>query len=562
MVTLKLNIAIMLNIVFVSYCDRRIKGGEAVTGTKRYVAYLVKAPMSSKKYDSWVCGGAIVSTLFIITSAACVDDVEYLYAVAGYKKYVTDQDIETDQCTKTMKKKVIYTCVPMTRCSDNIRKVAGSGWMRRAEDRAQWRAIGEAYVHQWTAVNEDDDDVSKEHSISKINNNIHHTLLRNRKNKIRVQPEYELNYHQVEKWSYIDIAVVKVESPYDFNDSQYETLCSYKPKVIGVNYEKRFQDPGIDGLVYGWGHLDIWRQITNSRSPGNYEYYGKPPLKMGLCSAVAFLTSDDDKIQGDTKNYNQEALRYASVKVIDKSICKMEYSKFPNMNNVIDEFMICTEGKGEIDENGNLALNDGNDDPKLNGCKNPLLNLNCDQETLSTFTEDETRREVLRSANQTSNDHKTNVKNGTLSSRRIRTRRTTGICQNDHGGPLVTWAGANEVLIGVASVFKVTTESTCTGPYLYTSTRCNGMFLHCILSSKTRRRSICDSPPIQRGYETVEKFVSWKNHPAGPAQNEIEIDNREKDEENKKIYKEFAKLDKFSDNQMIALRPQMPINKT
>ncbi|XP_022827650.1 uncharacterized protein LOC111357265 [Spodoptera litura] len=450
MVTLKLNIAIMLNIVFVSYCDRRIKGGEAVTGTKRYVAYLVKAPMSSKKYDSWVCGGAIVSTLFIITSAACVDDVEYLYAVAGYKKYVTDQDIETDQCTKTMKKKVIYTCVPM---------------------------------------------------------------------------KYELNYHQVEKWSYIDIAVVKVESPYDFNDSQYETLCSYKPKVIGVNYEKRFQDPGIDGLVYGWGHLDIWRQ------------------------------------QGDTKNYNQEALRYAAVKVIDKTICKREYSKFPNMNNVIDEFMICTEGKGEIDENGNLALDDGNEEPKLNGCKNPLENLHCDQDTLNTFTEDETRREVLRSANQTSDDHKTKVKNGTLSSRRIRTRRT-GICQNDHGGPLVTWAGANEVLIGVASVFKVTTESTCTGPYLYTSTRCNGMFLHCILSSKTRRRSICDSPPIQRGYETVEKFVSWKNHPAGPAQNEIEIDNREKDEEHKKIYMEFAKLDKFSDNQMIALRPQLPINKS
>uniref|UniRef100_A0A2H1WP82 SFRICE_020843 n=1 Tax=Spodoptera frugiperda TaxID=7108 RepID=A0A2H1WP82_SPOFR len=34
------------------------------------------------------------------------------------------------------------------RWSDDIRKVAGSGWMRRAEDRAQWHAIGEAYVQQ------------------------------------------------------------------------------------------------------------------------------------------------------------------------------------------------------------------------------------------------------------------------------------------------------------------------------------------------------------------------------------------------------------------------------
>ncbi|XP_050554161.1 uncharacterized protein LOC118270180 [Spodoptera frugiperda] len=452
MVALQLIIAIILNIVFVSYCDRRIKDGAEVTGTKRYVAYLVKAPMSSKAYDSWVCGGAIVSTLFIITSAACVDDVEYLYAVAGYKKYVTDKDIDTDQCTKTMKKKVIYTCVPM---------------------------------------------------------------------------KYELNYYQLEKWSYIDIAVVKVESPFDFNDSQYESLCSYKPKVIGVNYEKRFQDPGVDGLVYGWGHLDIWR---------------KP---------------------GDTKNYNQESLRYAAVKIIDKTLCKKAYSKFPNMSNVIDEFMICTEGKGEIDEHGNLDLNEGSSDTKLNGCKDSVDKLTlCDKDTAAAnvFLEDETRREVLRSANQTSNQT-TIVKNETLSSRRFSTRKT-GICQNDHGGPLVTWAGANEVLIGVASVFKVTTESTCTGPYLYTSTRCNGMFLHCILSSKARRRSICDSPPIMRGYETVEKFVSWKNHPAGPAQNEIEIDDQEKAEEQKKIYREFAKINKFSDNQMIALRPQLPINKS
>ena len=39
---------------------------------------------------------------------------------------------------------------PPARWSDDIRKVAGIGWMRRAQDRAQWRAIGEAYVQQWT----------------------------------------------------------------------------------------------------------------------------------------------------------------------------------------------------------------------------------------------------------------------------------------------------------------------------------------------------------------------------------------------------------------------------
>ena len=44
------------------------------------------------------------------------------------------------------------------RRGDDILKVAGIGWMQRAQDRAQWRAIGEAYVQQWTGQADDDDD--------------------------------------------------------------------------------------------------------------------------------------------------------------------------------------------------------------------------------------------------------------------------------------------------------------------------------------------------------------------------------------------------------------------
>lgn len=39
-----------------------------------------------------------------------------------------------------------------TRWSDDVRKVAGSGWRLRSENRAQWRVIGEAYVQQWTTI--------------------------------------------------------------------------------------------------------------------------------------------------------------------------------------------------------------------------------------------------------------------------------------------------------------------------------------------------------------------------------------------------------------------------
>ncbi|KAH9636507.1 hypothetical protein HF086_017673 [Spodoptera exigua] len=98
-----------------SHGERRIIDGNEVSEDKSYVVYLVKAPFSNKIYDSWLCGGALVSKEFILTSAACVEDVDFLYAIAGYKKYVKDKFIEHDDCTKTMKKKVIYTCVPVVK---------------------------------------------------------------------------------------------------------------------------------------------------------------------------------------------------------------------------------------------------------------------------------------------------------------------------------------------------------------------------------------------------------------------------------------------------------------
>lgn len=45
-----------------------------------------------------------------------------------------------------------------TRCSDDLCKVAGKNWLKVAEDRTQWRAIGKDYVQQWTSKADDDDD--------------------------------------------------------------------------------------------------------------------------------------------------------------------------------------------------------------------------------------------------------------------------------------------------------------------------------------------------------------------------------------------------------------------
>lgn len=40
----------------------------------------------------------------------------------------------------------------LARWSDDLRKVAGKHWMRKAGDRAVWRSLGEAYVQQWTNI--------------------------------------------------------------------------------------------------------------------------------------------------------------------------------------------------------------------------------------------------------------------------------------------------------------------------------------------------------------------------------------------------------------------------
>jgi hypothetical protein len=50
---------------------------------------------------------------------------------------------------------------PPTRWTDDLVKVAGSRWMRTAQDRSSWRTLGEAYVQQWTSLGWDDDDLCR-----------------------------------------------------------------------------------------------------------------------------------------------------------------------------------------------------------------------------------------------------------------------------------------------------------------------------------------------------------------------------------------------------------------
>ncbi|XP_049705086.2 uncharacterized protein LOC110377142 [Helicoverpa armigera] len=407
----------------VCYCQRRIEEGMNLTTSspKPYVVYLTKAEISKRNYDFWLCGGALVTKDFILTSAACVSDVNYLYAIAGYDKYVIDEDIEKDECTKKMKKKVIFTCVPVS---------------------------------------------------------------------------YNFDFDLLEKWSYIDIALVKVESPYDFTDTTYTEICSYIPTTIPINYDPKYQMADIDAIVLGWGHDLLWRK------------------------------------HGDIINYNAEKIEYAPTLVMDKRDCMKSYEVYPNMTYIIEQYMICTLEEGNLNDKGDPIVKSL---PTAEGCtgtqKAGREGEDCEEQNdANQFSRRDISNDNRTYYNYTTYEY---IKKAARERRFNRTRRS-GICQNDHGGPLVTWVGTREVVIGVASVFKINEASECIGPFLYTSTQCNGAFLDCVLNAdidqknkkrKSRRMLLCDSPPSVKGFDMVKNHISWKNHPAGPAHNEMPHNN-------------------------------------
>lgn len=72
--------------------------------------------------------------------------------------------------------------------------------------------------------------------------------------------EYDFAYEKTDKWSYIDIAVVQVESPYDF-ENPIDITCSWIPNAIDISYDGHHVKPGTDAMVLGWGSTSPWRAV-------------------------------------------------------------------------------------------------------------------------------------------------------------------------------------------------------------------------------------------------------------------------------------------------------------
>ncbi|XP_050684873.1 uncharacterized protein LOC126979555 [Leptidea sinapis] len=384
------------SVVILFRCSNGIRGGIEVSTAKGYVVYLVMAKDSDQKYIGWTCGGAIVSKWHILTSAACVTDVVYMYAIAGYDTYVPTDELDKDKCTRNTRKKIVHL-----------------------------------YSHR----------------------------------------DYKFRYKEMTQWAMIDIALARVESHYIFDDEVYTTYCSYKPTIIPINYDSKYQGPTTDVIIFGWGHRRYWRE------------------------------------EGDTTDYNQKKLHYASTKIYPQELCKEFYE--PDMHSAIERYMFCTHGRGKLDETGNHI--NGTTNKLIDGCSTVLQNGEIRWQCIGV-QEKETLDNWMKINNTTSVKYK-----------------KVGICQNDHGGPVVAWVGSREVVIGVASGFRVSSQLKCIGPCLMTSTFCSGYFLDCILSSTRIVQGIknAEGKCVARPFDDVggditilERTISWYNHSDGPADNE------------------------------------------
>ncbi|XP_032523211.2 uncharacterized protein LOC116774629 isoform X2 [Danaus plexippus] len=344
----RLSYFLVLFLLYFSEGQRRIRFGQKVTTPKRYMVYLTQA---KRHYDSWICGGAIISRFHILTSAACVEDVTDLYAISGTMSYISPNKIHHNVCSKNTKRKIVYTCIPK---------------------------------------------------------------------------EYKLDYEKVDVWSYNDIAVVRVDIQYDFSDPLYDKHCQFRPNSIPINFNIANENKGRAVVTFGFGHQSLWR------------------------------------LKHTTDDYNYADLMYTSAQISDQGKCKAAYLK-PNLTENIEKYMICTNASGNIDSNGKLV-----------------------QRRTDSVNEDDSL-----------------------------TRRQGGICQNDHGGPLVTWINEEETVLGVGSVFRVNKESKCEGPYLYTSTARNKVFIECLLEETDRRSfDICNQEASELGFKIVRRYVVWNEDDA------------------------------------------------
>ncbi|CAG9569288.1 unnamed protein product [Danaus chrysippus] len=263
------------------------------------------------------------------------------------------------------------------------------------------------------------------------------------------------------RWMNNDIAVVKIEDGFDF--SRRVRGCDFVPKPICYNNQSQtLENPGTVVSIAGWGTTSRYNDWVNRRKD------------------------------------NQQNLLETHVEIIPKNRCKRRWGA--RYHNIIENYMICTKDIGQT---------------MSEICNEKYV----DCQDISYSDEDDARRDTRI---QKKDKVPTNLSMHSAyhnDSRRFTSQADGGFCENDHGGPLVYGTGVNSVAIGIISACLVKERTNkCYGPFLYTSIYKNRQFISCAIykdvEPKCRRQ-------FRSGVTHVEKVLSWKNHPDGPAKNEL-----------------------------------------
>ncbi|XP_061709189.1 uncharacterized protein LOC133519214 [Cydia pomonella] len=87
--------------------------GHEIFDTRPYMVYLRPTKTHSNVVDhNWLCGGVIVHESYVLTSAACIEDVKYFYVVSGTHKWLPES--QTNQCIQNGALRAVWKCVHRT----------------------------------------------------------------------------------------------------------------------------------------------------------------------------------------------------------------------------------------------------------------------------------------------------------------------------------------------------------------------------------------------------------------------------------------------------------------
>ncbi|KAJ8715581.1 hypothetical protein PYW07_010063 [Mythimna separata] len=450
------------------------------------MVYLLNSRFSENQPDAWLCGGVLISQSHVLTSAACLTEVSHMYVIAGYRKYVSSKNIDKDECTRTKKQKIVKIIIPKA--------------------------------------------------------------------------------FNVSSWMQYDVGLGVVEKNYNFLDVSFRKVCSYEPGSILVNYNLKREATKSPVLALGWG-------AAYARGPGmigdtNSQYlrqthtlitdltYCRKQFPRGI-DYIFLCTDNNNSVVANTKEdvrFMKEEEEITSSSTL-LSTTLTTTTKTTKMGRDFQEMWRCHGKQFSSNETPAECLDLDSSEPIL---WRRLLSLNGSvtsfNETNNTFVgeKSDVNQTISRKQGKESlgpniekagKDSRKEVKNivkvGNNSGRGKNLGKEVknivkvgkdsgsgrnlgkegknfgGICQNDHGGPLIKPDGPTEVVIGIALNSVYNKKYQCKGPFLYLSTARAGNLIKC-LRSKTfasKNSKICLDK-----YEVKEHDVVWPT--ASPVRSE------------------------------------------